>query len=64
MRKEEAMMDISIMRQRLVDAGRLRTDRDVEMFEALAACAPDMIASVYAAALACIVISEDEPTPD
>lgn len=58
------MTDISRMRQRLVDAGRLRTERDVELFDALAACAPEMIALVYAAALAGIVITEEQPKPD
>ena len=58
------MTDISIMRQRLVDAGRLKTDRDVELFEALAECAPEMIALVYAAALAGIIVSDNAPNSD
>ena len=55
------MTDISRMRQRLVDAGRLKTERDVELFNALAESAPEMIALVYAAALAGVVITEEEP---
>jgi TRAP-type uncharacterized transport system fused permease subunit len=58
---EVAMTDISRMRQRLVEAGRLQTERDVELFDALAEHAPEMIALVYAAALAGIVITEDGP---
>jgi hypothetical protein len=54
-------MDISRMRQRLIDAGRLRTERDRELFDALAEYAPEMIALVYAAALAGIVITEENP---
>ena len=52
------------MRQRLVDAGRLKTERDVELFDALAESAPEMIALVYAAALAGIVITEENPGSD
>lgn len=55
------MTDISKMRQRLVEAGRLRTERDKELFDALAENAPEMIALVYAAALAGIVVTEDDP---
>ena len=55
------MMDISKMRQRLVDAGRLKTERDVELFDALAESAPEMIALVYAAALAGVIVSEEDP---
>ena len=55
------MTDISRMRQRLVDAGRLKTERDVELFDALAEHAPEMIALVYAAALAGIIITEGDP---
>ena len=58
------MTDISRMRQRLVDAGRLKTERDVELFDALAESAPEMIALVYAAALAGIVITEENPETD
>ncbi|MDJ0812398.1 MAG: hypothetical protein QNJ23_01620 [Woeseiaceae bacterium] len=55
------MMDISKMRQRLIDAGRLKTERDAQLFDALAASAPEMIALVYAAALAGVVVSEENP---
>ena len=55
------MTDISRMRQRLVEAGRLQTERDVELFDVLAEYAPEMIALVYAAALAGIVVTEDDP---
>ena len=55
------MTDLSKMRQRLVDAGRLQTERDLELFDALAENAPEMIALVYAAALAGIVVTDKEP---
>ena len=58
------MTDISRMRQRLVDAGRLRNPRDVELFDALAESAPEMIALVYAAALAGVVVTEEKPEAD
>jgi hypothetical protein len=57
-------MEISSMRQRLIDAGRLQTDRDRELFDALAEHAPEMIALVYAAALAGIFITENDPKAD
>ena len=58
------MTDISRMRQRLVDAGRLETERDLELFDALAENAPEMVALVYAAALAGVVVSDTAPPPD
>ena len=58
------MTDISRMRERLVEAGRLKTERDRELFDALAETAPEMIALVYAAALAGVFVTEDGPQPD
>ena len=40
------------------------TERDLELFDALADNAPEMIALVYAAALAGIVVSDEKPRPD
>ncbi len=58
------MTDIGRMRQRLVDAGRLKTERDRELFDALAEHAPEMIALIYAAALTGVVVSEERSQPD
>jgi hypothetical protein len=58
------MTDISRMRQRLIDAGRLETERDRELFDTLAENAPEMIALVYAAALAGVFVTEDGSQPD
>lgn len=55
------MMEISRMRKRLIDAGRLKTERDRELFDALAEYAPEMIALVYAAALAGVAVTENDP---
>ena len=54
-------MDIKVMRQRLVDAGRLQTERDIEMFEALAEHEPEMLAMIYAASLSGIFVTETDP---
>ncbi len=58
------MTDMSKIRERLVKSGRLKHERDIELFDALAENAPEMIAMVYAAALASITITNEEPDPD
>ncbi len=58
------MTDISKIRERLVKSGRLKHERDIELFDALAEHAPEMIAMVYAAALANISIASEESDSD
>ncbi|MDJ0906716.1 MAG: hypothetical protein QNI96_11900 [Woeseiaceae bacterium] len=58
------MTDISKIRERLVRAGRLKHERDIELFDALAEHAPEMIAMIYAAALARITVTNEESGPD
>jgi hypothetical protein len=53
-------MDVKKLRQRLVDAGRLQTERDIELFDAMADHAPEVLALVYAAALAGVTVTESE----
>ena len=56
------MDDVGKMRKRLIDAGRLQDERDIELFDALADQAPEILALVYAAALSGIFVTEDEPS--
>ena len=53
-------MDVNKLRQRLIDVGRLQTDRDIELFDALSDHAPELLALVYAAALAGVTVTESE----
>jgi hypothetical protein len=55
------MTDIKRMRQRLINAGRLQNERDIELFDAMAADAPEILALVYAAALSGIFVTETDP---
>lgn len=55
------MVDVNKMRQQLLEAGRLRNERDIELFDALAEQAPEILALVYAAALSGIFVTESEP---
>jgi len=52
------MMDVNKLRQRLIDAGRLQTERDIELFDAMSEQAPELLALIYAAALAGVTVTE------
>jgi hypothetical protein len=54
------MMDVNKLKQRLIDAGRLQTERDIELFDAMSEQAPEVLALVYAAALAGVTVTETE----
>ncbi len=54
------MMDVNKLKQRLIDAGRLQTERDIELFDAMSEQAPELLALVYAAALAGVIVTEPE----
>ena len=54
------MMDVNKLRQRLIDAGRLQTERDIELFDAMSEQAPELLALIYAAALAGVTVTESE----
>ena len=55
------MVDVNKMRKQLIEAGRLREERDIELFDALADEAPEILALVYAAALSGIFVTEHNP---
>ena len=55
------MTDVNKMKQQLLDAGRLRSERDIELFDALADHAPEILALVYAAALSGVFVTEHNP---
>ncbi len=54
------MMDVNKLKQRLIDAGRLQTERDIELFDAMSEQAPEILALVYAAALSGVTITDSE----
>jgi len=54
------MMDVNKLRQRLIDAGRLQTERDIKLFDAMSEQAPELLALIYAAALAGVTVTESE----
>ncbi len=54
------MDDVRTMRKKLIEAGRLQEQRDIEMFDALAEQAPEILALVYAAALSGVFVTEDD----
>ena len=58
------MTDVKRMRQRLINAGRLQTERDIQLFDAMAEDAPEILALVYAAALSGIFVTEADPNGD
>lgn len=53
-------MDVNRLRQRLLDAGRLQTERDIELFDAMSEQTPELLALVYAAALAGITVTDSD----
>ena len=53
-------MDVNKLKQRLIDAGRLQTERDMELFDAMSEHAPELLALIYAAALAGVTVTECE----
>ena len=55
------MVDVNKMRKQLLEAGRLREQRDIELFDALADEAPEILALVYAAALSGVFVTENDP---
>jgi hypothetical protein len=54
------MDDVGKMRKKLIDASRLQDERDIELFDALADQAPEILALVYAAALSGIFVTDDD----
>jgi hypothetical protein len=58
--EEDLAMDVNKLRQRLIDAGRLQTERDMELFDAMSEQAPEILALVYAAALAGVTVTDSE----
>jgi len=54
-------MDLTAMKQRLIDAGRLKSEDERELFDTLAEHAPEMLAILFAASLAGISVTEQEP---
>ncbi len=56
------MVDVNKMRKQLLEAGRLREQRDIELFDALADEAPEILALVYAAALSGVFVTENDPS--
>ena len=53
-------MDINQLKQRLIDAGRLQTERDLELFDAMSEQTPELLALIYAAALAGVTVTDSE----
>jgi len=53
-------MDVNKLKQRLIDAGRLQTERDMELFDAMSEHAPELLALIYAAALAGVTVTDSE----
>jgi hypothetical protein len=54
------MADVNKMRNKLIEAGRLQDERDIQMFDALADQAPEILALVYAAALSGIFVTDSD----
>ena len=55
------MVDVNKMRKQLLEAGRLQDERDIELFDAMAEQAPEILALVYAAALSGVFVTEHDP---
>ena len=55
------MVDVEKMRKQLLDAGRLRDERDIKLFDAMAEYAPEILALIYAASLAGVFVTETDP---
>lgn len=55
------MVDVKKMRKQLLEAGRLKDERDIRLFDALAEQAPEILALVYAAALSGVFVTESDP---
>lgn len=55
------MTNVNKMRQQLIEAGRLQNERDIELFDAMADHAPEILALVYAAALSGVFVTESDP---
>jgi hypothetical protein len=53
-------MDANKLKQRLIDAGRLQTERDIELFDAMSEQTPELLALIYAAALAGVTVTDSE----
>lgn len=58
------MINVKRMRQQLVDAGRLRDERDIKLFDAMTEYAPEVLALIYAASLAGVFVTEANPIED
>lgn len=58
------MVNVEKMRRQLIEAGRLRDERDIRLFDAMADYAPEILALVYAASLAGVFVTEQEPNGD
>jgi len=61
MTREVPMNDVSKLRQKLIDAGRLQDERDIELFDAMSENAPEMIMMIYAASLSGVFVTEEDP---
>ena len=55
------MVEVNKMREKLIEAGRLQDERDIQMFDALSEQAPEILALVYAAALSGIFVTDSCP---
>ena len=55
------MNDVSKLRQKLMDAGRLQDERDIELFDAMSENAPEIIMMLYAASLSGVFVTEEDP---
>ena len=53
-------MNVNKLKQKLIDAGRLQTERDIELFDAMSEQTPELLALVYAAALAGVTVTDSE----
>jgi hypothetical protein len=56
------MTNVNKMRQQLIEAGRLQNERDIELFDAMADHAPEILALVYAAALSGVFVTDSDPS--
>lgn len=53
-------MNVNKLKQRLIDAGRLQTERDIELFDAMSEQTPELLALIYAAALSGVTITDSD----
>jgi hypothetical protein len=58
------MVDIEKMRRQLLEAGRLQDKRDIQLFDAMAEYAPEILALIFAASLAGVFVTETDPSAD